>query len=70
VLVLSLVSRSVCSRDRRYSISPTTSATISSMRRSSVSTGFSFSVAWIADQSLASAPMSMSSSICRYGCST
>jgi hypothetical protein len=40
------------------------------MRRSSVSTGFSFSVAWIADQSLASAPMSMSSSTWRVGFST
>jgi hypothetical protein len=37
------------------------------MRRSSFSTGFSFSPAWIADQSLASAPMSMSSSMCRVG---
>lgn len=35
------------------------------MRRSSASTGLSFSVAWMADQSFASAPMSMSSSILR-----
>lgn len=37
------------------------------MRRSSASIGFSFSVAWMADQSFASAPMSMSSSTWRLG---
>ncbi len=43
----------------------TTSAVISSILRSSASTGLSFSLAWMADQSLASAPMSMSSSTSR-----
>lgn len=70
LFVLSFVSRSFCSRVRRYSISLTTSATISSMRRRSASTGLSFSVAWIADQSFASAPISMSSSTWRLGLST
>lgn len=68
--VLSLVSRSFCSRERRYSISLTTSATISSIRRSSVSTGLSFSWAWMLDQSRASAPMSTSSSMERKGFAT
>ena len=62
LFVLSFVSRSFCSRARRYSISWTDSATISSMRRRSASTGLSFSVAWMADQSFASAPISMSRS--------
>lgn len=65
LFVLSLVSRSFCSRSRRYSISDTTSAMASSTRRSSASTGLSFSVCWMAAQSLASAPMSMSSSTSR-----
>lgn len=67
LFVLSFVSRNFCSLPLRYSISVTISATNSSIRRSSVSTGFSFSVAWTADQSLASAPMSMSSSTGRNG---
>ena len=65
--VLSFVSLNFCSRTRRYSISVTISLTVSSILRSSVSTGLSFSAAWIADQSRASAPMSMSSSTCRDG---
>ena len=65
--VLSLVSLSFCSRILRYSISCTISLTLSSIRRSSVSTGFNFSLAWMADQSRASAPMSMSSSTWREG---
>lgn len=63
--VLSFVSLNFCSRSLRYSISSTMVLTFSSMRRSSVSTGRSFSAAWTADQSRASAPMSMSSSTCR-----
>lgn len=66
-LVLSLVSLSFCSLPLRYSISVTISVTVSSIRRSSVSTGFNFSAAAIPDQSLASAPMSISSSTCRDG---
>ena len=65
--VLSLVSLSFCSLPRRYSISNTISLTVSSIRRSSVSTGFSFSAAAMPDQSFASAPISMSSSTCREG---
>lgn len=45
-----------------YSISVTISPTIASIRRRSASTGRSFSCTWMADQSRASAPMSMSSS--------
>lgn len=67
VLVLSFVSRSFCSLPLRYSISVTISATNSSMRRNSASTGLSFSVAWTADQSFASAPISISSSTWRVG---
>lgn len=66
-LVLSLVSLSFCSLPLRYSISVTISLTVSSIRRSSVSTGFSFSAACIPDQSLASAPISISSSTWREG---
>lgn len=65
--VLSLVSLSFCSLPLRYSISVTISLTVSSIRRSSVSTGLSFSAAAMPDQSLASAPISMSSSTCRDG---
>jgi hypothetical protein len=64
-LVLSLVSLSFCSLNLKYSISFTTSLTVSSILLNSVSTGFSFSAAWIADQSRASAPISMSSSTWR-----
>lgn len=60
--VLSFVSLNFCSLILRYSISVTISFTFSSILRSSVSTGLSFSAAWTADQSRASAPISMSSS--------
>lgn len=65
--VLSFVSRNFCSRILRYSSSWTISLTVSSIRRSSVSTGFNFSEAWMADQSRASAPISMSNSTWRVG---
>lgn len=64
-LVLSFVSLSFCSLSLKYSISFTISLTVSSILLNSVSTGFSFSAAWMADQSRASAPMSMSSSTWR-----